>query len=78
LPSMPLRDDSDAEHVARRWSLDRIRLQHVLLHVAFDRARGKHRPGQIPGDLPPEPGGFRQYSGSAHDPAVTPKDQMMI
>jgi hypothetical protein len=33
---MPIRDDSDAQHVARRWSLEHIRLQHVLLHVAFD------------------------------------------
>ena len=80
LPSMPLRDNkrlrSILSPVAGVWTVFGCNTCFYTWRSTEPEENTQTR--QIPGGLPLEPGGFRQYSGSAHHPAVAPKDQMMI
>ena len=63
-------NDEHAKQVARRRCLDRIRLRHVLLYVALDRAGREHRPGQISGGISAQSSGSGEATRRADHSAV--------
>src|SRR5262245_37809965 len=70
LPTVPFRRERGARSITGRRRLDHLRLRHLFLYLALDRARRQYRPGAISRDLPAEPGRRGKISGSASHPTA--------
>src|SRR5271157_6604994 len=66
---MPSHCARDPRRIAGARCLDRLWMQDLLLHVAFDRASGEHRSRKISRGIPVEARGSADVpGGSAHSP----------
>src|SRR6478752_337319 len=66
--------DEGPQYVANCGSLDRVRLRHVLLYLAFDGTSREHRPKQISRGISAETGGAREASGNTGHSASSTED----